>query len=178
MSSTGGMSKNSGALPPGSLALAGAGGGLAGAVVMDLILVSTKVALGLPPLADFKVMGASLAGVGPADIAVGAVAHHLVGVVLGALLGLIVALLDPRALFEGSLLGLVALGVVYGLVVYSVLFIPVLVFLFAPTMSSLMGAEAASAMMPVVLGFGLQEHVLYGIAVALSIGYARRRVRG
>jgi hypothetical protein len=116
-------------------------------------------------------MGASIAGVGPLDVAVGVIAHHLTGVLLGLLLGFLVAYLGPNAVPERDPVASVVTGVVYGLVVYSVVFVPALVFLFAPTMAGLMGEEAASSMMPVVLAFGFQEHVLYGAITALAISY-------
>ena len=155
------------------LVLWGVIGGLVGAVIMDAVLVLSKVGLGMPADADFVVMGTALGFEGSA--AAGAVAHHLMGMLLGAVFAFITVIAPIRLLTLSSLEAAVTSGVVYGLSVYSILFIPTLVFLFRPVMEDMMGAEAASAIMPIVMGLGATEHVFYGLAVALVLYAAKAR---
>ncbi len=138
---------------------------------MDIVLVGSKVALGLPPLADFMIMGIFVGGSGASAVPAGILAHHLFGVFVGVVFVLSILYLSRSiGFFNPSSLGkAVMLGVLAGVVVYIVAFIPTLMLGFAPIMVGLMG-EAAMAMMPIVLFLGFVEHILYGLSIGYFLG--------
>jgi hypothetical protein len=141
--------------------VAGAVGGIIGATVMTLILIGSKVVMGLPPLADFMVMGTFVRG----GIVGGFVAHYLVGVVDGAIFAALVATVP--ALKLGSWGKALGLGLLFGVIVYVIVFIPIAFTGFAPIMMAMMGPGAA-AMMPTVLALALVEHLLFGLIVGFT----------
>ena len=145
-------------------------GGLIGAILMDVILVLSKIIMGLPALADFMVMGASLGD----GIVLGVVAHHLVGIFWGIVLGVLVFYSRGRLIPSGDWIASIFYGSLFGLIVYSIFFTWVMVFLFAPTMVEMIGAERAAMMAPAVLALAALEHVVFGSMVALTISYWRK----
>jgi hypothetical protein len=93
-------------------------GGLAGTLVMDLVLIGGLTAAGLPALSCFTIVGDtvarffSLLGVQMAGgIPTGAVAHYLIGPAVGVLFGVLVT--QVRALRATSLKKGMALAVLY-----------------------------------------------------------------
>lgn len=116
----------------------GIAGGVVGATVMSMILVASKVVMGMPLLADFVVMGTFVGGVGEAAIAAGFAAHYLVGFVVGGIFGALVvyvAWLKPTSGAKA-----LSIGVVFGAVVWLIVFLPVAMWGFAPIMMGMMGA--------------------------------------
>ncbi len=134
-------------------------GGFLGAVVMGIILVASKVMMGLPTQADFIVMGTFAGGRGEGSVTVGWAAHLFTGIIAGLIFGAItsnVSKLHITGIGKGALL-----GIVFGFVVYIVFFVPLMMMGFAPIMMAMMG-PAAAAMAPIVLAIGLIEHLIYG----------------
>ncbi|GBC75354.1 hypothetical protein HRbin06_00672 [archaeon HR06] len=70
--------------------IAGALGGIIGAAVMTVILIGSKLAMGMPMLVDFIVMGLFVGGKGETAIPAGFLAHFLVGIVDGIIFSIIV----------------------------------------------------------------------------------------
>jgi len=146
-------------------------GGIVGAVSMSVILVATKLMMGLPPMADFMVMGTFAGGQGEGAVAVGWVAHFITGIIVGLVFGLItgsVGKLHVTSAGRG-----VMLGVVYGFIVYIVFFLPLLMMGFAPIMMAMMG-PAAVAMAPIVMAIGLVEHLIYGGILGTTVAYSAK----
>ena len=147
-------------------------GGTIGALLMDVILVVSKALLGMPLLADFKVMGTSVGFGDSLAVPAGFIAHHIVGAVWGAIIAVVAhrgGLLAVRS-WTSSL----ANGSLAGLIIYGIFFIPVLVFIFRPVMANMMGEDMASAMMSIVAGLGFTEHIVYGVSTLLFVSYYRR----
>lgn len=143
-------------------------GGFLGAIVMSVILVGSKVMMGLPAMADYMVMGSFAGGQGEGAVMVGWAAHILTGIVVGLIFGGItgyVAKLKVTGFGKGLLL-----GVLYGFVVYVVLFLPLLMLGFAPIMMAMMG-PAAAAMAPIVMAIGLVEHLIYGGVLGTMVAF-------
>ncbi|MDJ0269085.1 MAG: hypothetical protein NXY59_00765 [Aigarchaeota archaeon] len=142
--------------------IGGALGGLVGATIMTAILIASKAAMGLPLLADFMVMGTFVGGA----VAAGFAAHYIVGLVDGIIFATIVAVV--KALRPTSTGKALALGALYGVIPFILVFIPVLMLGFAPIMMALMGAGAA-AMLPTVIALGFVEHLLFGLIVGALV---------
>jgi hypothetical protein len=138
-------------------------GGLVGAFIITLILEATKIMIGLPPLADFMVMGTFVGGSGASGVPAGFVAHFLVGAIDGIIFGILVTTVGRLALTSWAKAS--CLGLVFGLVVYLIVFLPVSVTNFALIMMVMMGPSAAG-MMPVVQGDAVVEHLAFGLTVA------------
>ncbi|GBC69658.1 hypothetical protein HRbin01_01360 [archaeon HR01] len=151
-----------------------AGGGIAGGVlggtVMTLILIASKAMVGLPALTDFMVMGAFVGG----GVGEGFAAHYLVAVVGGALFAVVTY--GVASLRLNNIRKSVLLGLLLGIVLFFLLFIPVLMFGFSPIMMAMMGGGAA-AMLPMVVAIGFVEHLLYGVTVSALV-YASTRKAG
>ncbi|GBC75353.1 hypothetical protein HRbin06_00671 [archaeon HR06] len=64
------------------------------------------------------------------------------------------------------------MGFLFGLILWFIIFIPVINFGFAPIMMDMMGPSAVN-MLPLVLGLGLIEHILFGLLVATIIFLAK-----
>ena len=150
--------------------VAGIIGGIIGAILMDVILVGSKILLGLPALADFMVMGTSIGFSGGLAIPAGFIAHHIVGAAWGAVIGYIAA---ASGILERSISWVysVGYGSMAGIIIYAIFFTPILIFIFRPVMAGMMGEEAAAQMMPIVAGLGFTEHIIFGAATALTISY-------
>ncbi len=151
--------------------IGGITGGIIGATVMTLILIGSKAMMGMPSLADFVIMGTFIGGTGNAAISVGFLSHYLLGMILGAFLGIIVASVERLRLTNWK--KATGIGFLYGAIVWLVIFLPTVMYGFAPIMMKMMG-QAAAGMLPVVLGIALIEHLLYGISVGVLVFAATR----
>lgn len=129
---------------------------------MTVILIASKAVMGLPLLADFIVMGAFVGG----GVEYGFTAHYLVGLVDGIIFAAITT--SVKRLKLTSMRKAFALGALYGVLLFILVFIPILMLGFTPIMISMMGAGAA-AMIPTVLSLGFVEHLLFGIAVGALV---------
>ncbi|MDW7733251.1 MAG: hypothetical protein SCH66_12595 [Methanolobus sp.] len=141
---------------------------------MLVILIGSKMMMGMPPLADFVVMGTFVGGTGSAAVSAGFIAHYLLGIILGAVLGSIVASAEKLQLTSwGKAAGI---GLLYGVIIWLIVFIPTVMYGFSPIMMNMMG-PAAAGMLPMVLGIAFIEHLLYGISVGALIFVATRTER-
>ncbi len=93
-------------------------GGFAGTIVMDLVLIGMLSAAGLPAVISFSTIGDTAAGfialVGihmAGGVPLGAAVHYLLGLVLGAIFGALIARVD--ALRVNTIKKSVALAVLY-----------------------------------------------------------------
>lgn len=146
-------------------------GGIVGATIMTAILIGSKMMMGMPPLADFVVMGTFVGGTGGAAVGAGFIAHYLLGIILGTVLGAVVASSEKLQLTSwGKAAGI---GLLYGVIVWLAVFIPTVMYGFAPIMMKMMGS-AAAGMLPTVLGIAFIEHLLYGMSVGAFIFVATR----
>lgn len=137
-------------------------GGIVGVTIMTVILIGSKMMMGMPAFADFFVMGTFVGGNTGSATGVGFVAHYLVGIADGAIFATIVTSVSRFRLTSwGKAVGL---GLIFGFILWLIVFIPVTMGGFAPIMMSMMG-PAAAEMLPMVLGISLMEHLLYGISV-------------
>ena len=137
-------------------------GGLVGVTIMTIILIASKMMMGMPTFADFAVMGTFVGGDSGSAIGAGFAAHYLVGIADGVIFAIIITSVSRFRLTSwGKAIGL---GLIFGFIVWLIVFIPVMMGGFSPIMMGMMGAEAAK-MAPMVLGLALVEHLLYGISV-------------
>ena len=146
-------------------------GGLVGAIIMTVILVATKIMIGLPPLADFMVMGTYVGGSGASVVPAGLAAHFTVGIVDGIIFGVLVTTVGRLALTSWARAS--GLGLVFGFLAYLLVFLPVSMTGFAPIMMAMMGPSAAG-MMPMVQGVAVFEHLVFGLVVASTVFVAIR----
>ena len=146
-------------------------GGFVGAVFMDIILVATKVMMGMAPLADFMVMGTFVGGSAGTTILAGAIAHHLVGIVTGAIFGLSIYSLGKNygSFNLNNYVKGLGLGLLFGVILYIVLFLPLAMFGFKPIMVDMMGADMAMALMPMIMNISFIEHIVFGATVGLLV---------
>jgi len=141
-------------------------GGFIGAIIMSIILVASKIMMGLPAMADFMIMGTFAGGRGESAVPVGWAAHLITGIVIGLVFAAITGY-ESKLRVSGIGRGLL-LGAFYGFVVYVIFFVPLLMIGFAPIMMAMMGPGAA-AMAPIILAIGLVEHLLYGVILGTSV---------
>ena len=138
-------------------------GGFFGAFIMTIILVASKMMIGLPPLADFMVMGTYVGGSGAAVVPAGLAAHFSVGILDGVIFGVLTTTVGTFALTSWA--KALALGLTFGLAAYLLVFLPVSVLGFAPIMMAMMGPSAAG-LMTMVQAVAVIEHLIFGLAVA------------
>jgi hypothetical protein len=146
-------------------------GGLVGAIIMTVILVATKMMVGLPPLADFMVMGTFVGGSGTSVVPAGLAAHFSVGIVDGIIFGVLVTTVGRLGLTSWA--RVLGLGIAFGFLAYLLVFLPVSMTGFAPIMMAMMGPSAAG-LMPMVQGVAIFEHLIFGLVVATSVFAAIR----
>jgi hypothetical protein len=143
-------------------------GGLVGTIVMDLVLIGTLSAAGLPPVISFSTIGDTAAGcfalIG-IDVAggfpLGAVVHYLLGLVLGAVFGAAVSRVDtlrPDTVKKG--------------VVLAVLFIEILSQPILATSPIILKMTASDT----VQWFGISAamHLIWGVVLGLVVSYGLR----
>jgi hypothetical protein len=97
-------------------------GGLVGTIVMDLVLVATLLAVGLPAVASFATIGDAAAGFFAlfgiqvaGDIPLGMAVHYLLGLILGAIFGAAlfrIGALRVRSMKKGVLLAVLYIEIV------------------------------------------------------------------
>ena len=143
-------------------------GGLVGTIVMDLVLIGTLSAAGLPAVVSFSTIGDTAAGclalIG-IDMAggfpLGAVVHYLLGLVLGAVFGAAVSQVDtlrPDTVKKG--------------VVLAVLFIEILSQPILATSPIILKMTASDT----VQWFGISAamHLIWGVVLGLVVSYGLR----
>jgi len=93
-------------------------GGLAGTLVMDLILMGVLLAVGLPPLSCFSIVGETMAAIFSLQVSestklipLGIAAHYLIGPAVGVIFGIGVARIN--ALRRCSMKKRIILAVLY-----------------------------------------------------------------
>lgn len=97
-------------------------GGLVGTIVMDLTLVATLLAVGLPAVASFATIGDTAAGFFAlfgiqvaGGFPLGAVVHYLLGLILGAIFGAVlfwIGALRVRSMKRGVLLAVLYIEII------------------------------------------------------------------
>jgi hypothetical protein len=140
-------------------------GGLLGTVVMDLLLIGTFWAVGLPPVIGFSTIGDTAAGFFALlgiDMAggfpLGAAAHYLLGLVLGAAFGAGVSRID--ALRTDTVKKGVMLAVVY----IEVLSQPILAT--SPIILKMTASETLQW-----FGVSAAMHLIWGIVLGIVVSY-------
>jgi hypothetical protein len=150
-------------------------GGLAGTMVMDLVLMGALAAFGLPALTCFSIvgntaarffstLGLEMAGGVPTGIA----AHYLIGPAFGAIFGIVVTQLD--ALRVGTVKKCIFLAVLYIEILSQPILAttPILLKMAGPaTLQWYGGSFVMHLMMAVVLG----KVVGYGLRLATSVNH-------
>lgn len=154
-------------------------GGLAGTIVMDLALVGTLLAVGLPAVASFSTIGDTAAGfftmigihiVG--GVPLGALVHYLLGLVLGAIFGAAVSQVDALRVRSTKK------GVVLGILYIELMSQPILAT--APIILKMTASETlqwfgVSFAMHLIWGVVLGAVVSYGLRAASSVGKRESR---
>ncbi len=163
-----GVMKNN--LRTGKVVISSIIGGIVGGILMLIVLMAGAAGMGLPSTTFALIMGMGLgATMGSAEM-VGVLGHFIVSIVAGAIFGALVSYVKPLRL--GKAPRSLALGLIYGIVIYLVFFLPMAMTVFASVMMKLMGAKAAM-MLPDVLVIGLIGHIVYGLtlgAITLYVG--------
>lgn len=145
-------------------------GGLVGTIVMDIVLIVTLSAVGLPAVISFSTIGDTAAGflawLGikvAGGFPLGAAAHYLLGLVLGAIFGAAVA--SIAALRVHTMKKCIVFAVIY----IEILSQPILalspIFL-KMTMSQTLQWFSVSAIMHLIWGVVLGVVVSYGLHLA------------
>ena len=148
-------------------------GGIIGGILMLMILMAGAAGMGLSPTTFALVMGMGLGASMGSAVMIGVLGHFIVGIVAGAIFGAIVSYAKPLKLKNGQ--RSLMLGLVFGIVLYVVFFLPMAMTVFASVMLSMMGAKAAM-MLPDVLVIGFIGHILYGIALGATGFYVSRKL--
>lgn len=144
-------------------------GGIVGGILMLIVLMAGAAGMGLPSTTFALIMGMGLgATMGSAEM-VGVLGHFTVSIVAGAIFGALVSYVKPLRL--GKAPRSLALGLIFGIVVYLVFFLPMAMTVFASVMMTMMGAKAA-VMLPDVLVVGLIGHIIYGLTLGAITLYA------
>lgn len=142
-------------------------GGLAGTIVMDLVLIGTLSAVGLPAVISFSTIGDTAAGFFAllgismaGGFPLGAAVHYVLGLVLGALFG--AAVVHFHALRVDTMKKGIVLAVLY----IEILSQPILALspiLLKMTASQTLQWFAVSAVMHLIWGVVLGAVVSYGL---------------
>ena len=143
-------------------------GGFVGTIVMDLVLMGMLSAVGLPAVISFSTIGDTAAaffalfGIDVAGgVPLGAAVHYLLGLVLGAIFGAIVARVD--ALHVNTIKKGVVLAVLYIEIVSQ----PILAT--SPILLKMTAAET-------VQWFGVSAvmHLIWGVVLGVVVSYGLR----
>ena len=148
-------------------------GGIIGGILMLMVLMAGAAGMGLSATTFALVMGMGLGASMGSAVMVGVLGHFIVSVVAGATFGAIVSYVKPLKLKDGQ--RSLILGLVFGVVLYLVFFLPMAVTVFASVMMNLMGAKAAM-ILPDVLIIGVLGHLLYGLALGATAFYVSRKL--
>lgn len=133
---------------------------------MAIILVGTKLMVGLLPLTDFVVMGTFVGGFAASTVPLGFAAHLLTGIIDGAIFAVFVTRIARLSLTGWS--EAIGISLVFGFAVYLVAFLPISMLRFAPIMMVVMGPSAGS-MMPTVQEVAIIEHLVFGLTVGAAV---------
>ncbi len=160
-------------------------GGLVGAALMAVLLMGAMMMMGMPALMMFTAMGAALGGSAMTGLGL----HFLTSIILGAILGVGVTAvwkLRPTSAIKST-----GLGILYGVVVFVVFFLPLAMMAFAPAMvnviqmmaqsqgmpiSQSMAMAKAQSLLPSVLAVAFVGHLIFGAVVGLSVYLAAGRL--
>lgn len=148
-------------------------GGILGGIAMLIVLMIGAVAMGLGASDFAMIMGISLGASMATATAVGTVGHFVVAIVAGAIFGAIVSYVKQLNLKTAGRSPL--LGLIFGIVLYIVFFLPMAYLAFAPVMMHLMGSKAAM-MLPDVLAVGFIGHVFYGLVLGTTAFYVGGKI--
>ena len=140
-------------------------GGLAGTIVMDLVLTGMLSAVGLPPVISFSTIGdtaaafLALLGITVAGgFPLGAAVHYLLGLVLGAVFGAAAASID--ALRVNTLKRSVVLAVLY----IEILSQPILAL--SPILLEMTAAQTLQW-----FGVSAVMHLIWGVVLGVVVSY-------
>jgi hypothetical protein len=143
-------------------------GGIVGGVLMLIVLMAGAAGMGLPSDTFALIMGMGLGVSMGSAVMVGVLGHFTVSIVAGAIFGALVSYVKPLKLGKGP--RSLALGLIFGIVVYLVFFLPMAMTVFSSVMMALMGAKAAM-ILPDVLVVGLIGHIVYGLTLGAITFY-------
>ena len=147
-------------------------GGIIGGILMLLVLMAGAARMGLSATTFALVMGMGLGASMGSAVMVGILGHFIVSIVAGAAFGTIVYYVKSLKLKDGQ--RSLILGLVFGIVLYLIFFLPMAITVFASVMMNLMGAKGA-LMLPDVLVIGFIGHVLYGLGLGATAFYVSRK---
>ena len=134
-----------------------------------LILFYAATSLGLPYFAVYLVYGLYLHASASVATDVGYAVHYIAASVIAMLFIALIQLVKPFRSTNAP--KTIALGLIYGIVVFVVFFVPLFYLAFAPVMISLLGKAAVDAVAGKVLLFAFIVHVVYGLTIG-SWSYA------
>lgn len=143
-------------------------GGLVGTIVMDLILIATLSAIGLPPVVSFNTIGDTAAGClaligikAAGGFPLGAFMHYLLGFVLGAIFGAALARLKARRAL--SMKRGIALAILYIEIVSQ----PIL--MLSPLVLPMTTADTLQW-----FGISAVMHLIWGVVLGAVVSYGLR----
>ena len=134
-----------------------------------LILFYAATSLGLPYFAVYLVYGLYLHASASVATDVGYAVHYIAASVIAMLFIALIQLVKPFRSTNAP--KTIALGLIYGIVVFVLFFVPLFYLAFAPVMVSLLGKAAVDAVAGKVLLFAFIVHVVYGLTIG-SWSYA------
>lgn len=105
-------------------------------------------------------------GTGNSVISAGFIAHYLIVIIHGAILGIIIASVESLGLTNGR--RATGIGLLYVAIVWLIVFLPTKIYGFPPIMMNMMGPTVAG-MLPIALDIAFIEHLLYGISMGALI---------
>jgi hypothetical protein len=140
-------------------------GGLVGTLVMDVILMGTLSAVGLPALTCFSIVGNTVArffsilGIEMAGgVPLGAAAHYLIGPVVGAIFGAAVAQVDALRV------DILKKGVVLAVLYVEILGQPILAT--TPILLKMTAPETLQW-----FGVSFVMHLIWGVVLGVAVSY-------
>jgi len=147
-------------------------GGLAGTMIMDLVLMGGLWAAGLPALTCFSIVGDTVGrffsrlGVEMAgDVTTGAAAHYLIGPLVGAIFGVLLA--QVEAFRAGTLKKSISLAVLYVEILSQPILAttPILLKMTAPQTLQWFGVSFVmhfilAVVLGAVVGYGLRRRII------------------
>lgn len=143
---------------------------------MTIVMVMMFSMMGLPGEAFFAMVGIGM-GVG---VPGAAVLHTLTGLIIGVIFG---AAVSKVSLFRITSVGKgIGLGILAGIVAFSVLFLPMAINVLPPAMMALLQSmqpqasremimQMAQSMLPALLGGGFVLHIIYGAVLGSVTGF-------
>ena len=146
----------------------GVAGGLVGTIVMDLVLIGTLWAVGLPAVIGFSTIGDTAAGLFAllgiemaGGLPLGAAVHYLMGLVLGGAFGAAMSRVEAHR--PGTIKKGVALAVVY----IEILSQPILAL--SPLVLPMTASETLQW-----FGVSAAMHLIWGIVLGFVVSYGLR----